>query len=243
MNARANNLGILYPIIPSECIKTRARVIFRLGIRHVQFGFQNYPARRLARYFRLSEQAQNILVFQLRWKSRSFVCVNAPITSRSNNIFTSGAPTNIFASGYVGVFAVVCKSCAARYRNDGLLMMTSSGCLGHLMSGNAALRFTASFYLDVSISAGESKLQLMHGHYAKYLNLSNILLPGLFWSSKYFVALLLFQFQTYKILAGSKIFSRIYLVTKYYYFKNTPTHAHTRMHRHTHTHTHTHIQM
>ena len=34
MNTRANNLGILYPIIPSERIKTRARVIFRLDIRH-----------------------------------------------------------------------------------------------------------------------------------------------------------------------------------------------------------------
>ena len=30
------------------------------------------------RYFRLSEQAQNISVFQSRWKSRSFLCVNAP---------------------------------------------------------------------------------------------------------------------------------------------------------------------
>ena len=109
-------------------------------------------------------------------------------------------PTYNLQAAASGCLTVVCKSCAARYRNDGLLMMTSSGCLGHLMSGNAALRFTASFYLDVSISAGESKLQLMHGHYAKYLNLSNILLPGLFWSSKYFVALLLFQFQTYKIL-------------------------------------------
>ena len=39
----------------------------------------NYPARRLARYFCLYEQAQNISVFQLRWKSRSFLCVNAPI--------------------------------------------------------------------------------------------------------------------------------------------------------------------
>ena len=38
MNARANNLGILYPIIPSERVKTRARVIFRLDIRHAQFG-------------------------------------------------------------------------------------------------------------------------------------------------------------------------------------------------------------
>ena len=66
MNARANNLGILYPIIPSERIKTRARVIFRLDIRHAQFGYLNYPAQRLARYFRLSEQAQNISVFQSR---------------------------------------------------------------------------------------------------------------------------------------------------------------------------------
>ena len=30
------------------------------------------------RYFRLSEKAQSILVFQSRWKSRSFLCVNAP---------------------------------------------------------------------------------------------------------------------------------------------------------------------
>ena len=34
------------------------RVIFRLHIRHAQFGYQNYPAQWLARYFRLSEQAQ-----------------------------------------------------------------------------------------------------------------------------------------------------------------------------------------
>ena len=39
---------------------------------------QHYPARRLARYFRLSEQEQNILVFQSRWKSWSFLCMNAP---------------------------------------------------------------------------------------------------------------------------------------------------------------------
>ena len=51
MNARANNLGIFYPIIPSERIKTRAM----LDIRHAQFSDQNHPARRSARYFRLSE--------------------------------------------------------------------------------------------------------------------------------------------------------------------------------------------
>ena len=45
MNARANNLGILYPIIPSERIKTRARVIFRLDIRHAQFGFKTELSR------------------------------------------------------------------------------------------------------------------------------------------------------------------------------------------------------
>ena len=49
VNARANNLGIFYPIIPSEHIKTRAM----LDIRHAQFGDQNHPARRSARYFRL----------------------------------------------------------------------------------------------------------------------------------------------------------------------------------------------
>ena len=75
MNARANNLGIFYPIIPSERIKTRAM----LDIRHVQFGDQNHAARRSARYFRLSEQAQNISVFQSRWKSQSFLRMNAPI--------------------------------------------------------------------------------------------------------------------------------------------------------------------
>ena len=31
-----------------------------LDIRHAQFGDQNHPARRSARYFRLSEQAQNL---------------------------------------------------------------------------------------------------------------------------------------------------------------------------------------
>ena len=75
MNARANNLDIFYSIIPSERIKTRAM----LDIRHAQFGDQNHPARRSARYFHLSEQAQNISVFKSRWKSRSFLCMNAPI--------------------------------------------------------------------------------------------------------------------------------------------------------------------
>ena len=75
MNARANNLGIFYPIIPSERIKTRAM----LDIRHAQYGDQNHPALRSARYFRLSEQAQNISVFQSQWKSRSFLYMNAPI--------------------------------------------------------------------------------------------------------------------------------------------------------------------
>ena len=45
VNARANNLGILYPIIPSERIKTRARVIFRLDIRHAQFGYKKESSR------------------------------------------------------------------------------------------------------------------------------------------------------------------------------------------------------
>ena len=70
VNLRANNLGIFYPIIPSERIKTRAM----LDIRHAQFGDQNHPARRTARYFRS--------VFQSRWKSRSFLCMNGP-----NNTF------------------------------------------------------------------------------------------------------------------------------------------------------------
>ena len=57
MNAQANNLGIFYPIIPSERIKTRVM----LDIRHAQFGDQNHPDWRSARYFRLSEQAQEYL--------------------------------------------------------------------------------------------------------------------------------------------------------------------------------------
>ena len=58
VNDRANYLGIFYPIIPSERIKTRAM----LDIRHAQFGDQNHPARRSVRYFRLSEQAQKYLI-------------------------------------------------------------------------------------------------------------------------------------------------------------------------------------
>ena len=52
LNARANDLGIFYPIIPSERIKT---------------------ARRSARYFRLSEQAQNISVFQIAMEISIFL--------------------------------------------------------------------------------------------------------------------------------------------------------------------------
>ena len=88
MNARANNRGIFYPIIPSERIKTRAM----LDIRHAQFGDQQHPARRSARYFRLSEQAQNISVFQSRWKSRSFLCMNAP----KENLLKKESQSDIF---------------------------------------------------------------------------------------------------------------------------------------------------
>ena len=82
MNARANNLGILYLIIPSERIKTRAKpqgLYFGLisGMRSSVNSI--IPLGVKARYFRLSEQAQNISVFQSRWKSRSFLCVNATI--------------------------------------------------------------------------------------------------------------------------------------------------------------------
>ena len=90
VNARANNLGIFYPIIPSERIKTRAMLEW-----HAQFGDQNHPARRSSRCFRLSEQAQNISVFQSWWKSRSFLCMNAPnITwiSDGENICDSNQP-------------------------------------------------------------------------------------------------------------------------------------------------------
>ena len=85
VNARANNLGIFYPIIPSERIKTRAM----LDIRHAQFGDQNHPARRSARCFPLVWTSAKIsqyfnrdgnldlscvwmrLMFSLRWLVKS----------------------------------------------------------------------------------------------------------------------------------------------------------------------------
>ena len=69
VDARANNLGIFYPIIPSERIKTRAM----LDIRHAQFGDQNHPARRSVRYFRLSEQAQKYLSISIAMEISIFL--------------------------------------------------------------------------------------------------------------------------------------------------------------------------
>ena len=69
VNARANNLGIFYSIIPSERIKTRAM----LDIRHAQFGEQNHPARRSARYFCLSEQAQKYLSISIAMEISIFL--------------------------------------------------------------------------------------------------------------------------------------------------------------------------
>ena len=76
VNARANNLGIFYPIIPSERIKTRAMLDIS-GMRSsvtriIPLGDQRDICACL-------NKRKNISVFQSRWKSRSFLCMNAPI--------------------------------------------------------------------------------------------------------------------------------------------------------------------
>ena len=87
---------ILVFYIPSfqACVSKQGQGLIYSGLisgMHSSVLKQNYPARRLARYFCLSEQVQNIPVhvFQLRWKSRSFLCVNAPIILCSGKNFVA----------------------------------------------------------------------------------------------------------------------------------------------------------